>query len=196
MTDQVGELVIMEPMPSMPLYLWNDSDNRRYMESYFTLYPGVWRHGDWIKITSKGSAIIAGRSDSTLNRLGVRFGSAEIYGTVEDLPEVTECLIVGFETSQGGYYMPLFVVLKEGIDLDDSLKKKINQKIRNTLSPRHVPDDIFSIPEVPRTLNAKKLEVPVKKILTGEPVEKSVNIDSMSNPRSIDYFVELARKLG
>jgi len=193
--DQVGELVITEPMPSMPLYLWNDSDNRRYMDSYFTLYPGVWRHGDWIRITSMGSTIIAGRSDSTLNRLGVRFGSAEIYGAVEDLLEVVECLIVGIETYQGGYYMPLFVVLKEGIELDDSLKAKINQKIRNTLSPRHVPDDIFSIPEVPRTLNAKKLEVPVKKILTGEPVGKAVNIDSMSNPRSIDYFVELARKL-
>jgi acetoacetyl-CoA synthetase len=196
LTDQVGELVITEPMPSMPLYLWNDPDNRRYMESYFTPYPGVWRHGDWIRITSRGSAIIAGRSDSTLNRLGVRIGSAELYGTVEDLTEVVECLIVGFETSQGGYYMPLFIVLKEGIELDDSIKKKINHKIRDTLSPRHVPDDIFSIPEVPRTLNAKKLEVPVKKILTGEPVEKAVNIDSMSNPRSIDYFVELARKLG
>ncbi len=194
--DQVGELVITEPMPSMPLYLWNDPDNRRYMDSYFTLYPGVWRHGDWIIITSRGSTVIAGRSDSTLNRLGVRIGSGEIYGTVEDLPEVVESLIVGFEPPQGGYYMPLFVVLKEGIELDDSLKKKINQKIRTTLSPRHVPDDIFSIPEVPRTLNAKKLEVPVKKILIGEPVEKAVNIDSMSNPQSIDYFVELARKLG
>ena len=194
--DQVGELVITEPMPSMPLYLWNDSDNRLYMESYFALYPGVWRHGDWIKITSRGSTVIAGRSDSTLNRLGVRFGSAEIYGVVEDLPEVVECLIVGIETPQGGYYMPLFVTLKEGIELNDSLKTKINQRIRNTLSPRHVPDDIFSIPEVPRTLNAKKLEVPVKKILTGEPVEKAVNIDSMSNPQSIDYFLELARKLG
>ena len=194
--DQVGELVITEPMPSMPLYLWNDPDNRRYMDSYFTLYPGVWRHGDWIIITSRGSTVIAGRSDSTLNRLGVRIGSGEIYGTVEDLPEVVESLIVGFEPPQGGYYMPLFVVLKEGIELDDSLKKKINKKIRTTLSPRHVPDDIFSIPEVPRTLNAKKLEVPVKKILMGEPVEKAVNIDSMSNPQSIDYFVELARKLG
>ena len=196
LTDQVGELVITKPMPSMPLYLWNDSDNRRYIDSYFTLYPGIWRHGDWIIITSRGSAIIAGRSDSTLNRLGVRIGSAEIYAAVEDLAEIAECLIVGFETLRGGYYMPLFVVLEEGIELDDSLKKKINQKIRNTMSPRHVPDDIFSIPEVPRTLNAKKLEVPVKKILTGEPVEKAVNIDSMSNPDSINYFVELARKLG
>jgi len=192
--DQVGELVITEPMPSMPLYLWNDLENSRYMESYFTLYPGIWRHGDWIKITSRGGVLIAGRSDSTLNRLGVRIGSAEIYGAVEDLPEVVESLIVGFEPPQGGYYMPLFIVLKEGLKLDDPLKASINQKIRNTLSPRHVPDDIFTIPEVPRTLNAKKLEVPVKKILTGEPVDKAVNIDSMSNPQSIDYFVKLAEK--
>ena len=192
--DQVGELVITEPMPSMPLYLWNDFENRRYMESYFTLYPGIWRHGDWIKVTSRGGVVIAGRSDSTLNRLGVRIGSAEIYGAVEDLPEVVESLIVGFEPPQGGYYMPLFIVLKEGIKLDDPLKASINQKIRNTLSPRHVPDDIFTISEVPRTLNSKKLEVPVKKILTGEPVEKAVNIDSMSNPQSIDYFVQLAQK--
>ena len=124
----------------------------------------------------------------------MRIGSAEIYGTVEDLPEVVESLIVGFEPPQGGYYMPLFIVLKEGLELDDPLKASINQKIRNTLSPRHVPDDIFSISGVPRTLNAKKLEVPVKKILTGEPVDKAVNIDSMSNPQSIDYFVKLAEK--
>ncbi len=192
--DQVGELVITEPMPSMPLYLWNDADNQRYMDSYFTQYPGVWRHGDWIKITSRGSAVILGRSDSTLNRLGVRIGTGEIYAALEDLPEVLESLIVGFEPPQGGYYMPLFVVPKEGFILNDELKAKINQRIRKTLSPRHVPDDIFAICEVPKTLNAKKLEVPVKKILTGEPIEKAVNIDSMSNPRSIDYFIEFARK--
>lgn len=195
LVNQVGELVISEPMPSMPLFLWNDPKNRRYLESYFEMYPGAWRHGDWIKITQKGSALITGRSDSTLNRMGVRFGSSEIYGVVEDLPQVNDSLIVGLEPQTGGYYMPLFVVLEEGIALDETLKTEINQKIRSTLSPRHVPDDIFAIPEVPKTLNAKKLEVPVKKILMGEPVEKAVNVDSMSNSQSINFFVELAQKL-
>ena len=195
LVNRVGELVISEPMPSMPLFLWNDPENRRYLESYFEMYPGAWRHGDWIKITEKGSALITGRSDSTLNRMGVRFGSSEIYGVVEDLPQVNDSLIVGFEPRAGGYYMPLFVVLKEGLALDEMLKTKINQKIRSTLSPRHVPDDIFAILEVPKTLNAKKLEVPVKKILMGEPVEKAVNVDSMSNSDSIHFFVELAQKL-
>ncbi len=193
--DQVGELVITEPMPSMPLYLWNDRDNQRYNESYFEMYPGVWRHGDWIKITQRGSTVIVGRSDSVLKRMGVRMGSGEIYGAVEDLPEVEDSLIIGFEPPEGGYYMPLFVVLKEGLMLDDTLRTRINQKIRNSLSPRHVPDDIFAIRSVPRTLNAKKLEVPVKKILMGIPVEKAVNVDSMSNPESITYFVKLANKL-
>lgn len=194
LVDQVGELVITEPMPSMPLRLVNDPENRRYMESYFEMYPGVWRHGDWIKITHKGSAVIAGRSDSTLNRFGVRFGSSEIYSAVEDLAQVDDSLIVGFEPAEGEYYMPLFVVLKEGLTLDDDLKTIINHKIRSALSPRHVPDDIFAIPAVPRTLNAKKLEVPVKKILMGEPAEKVVNLDSMSNPGSITFFVDFAHK--
>ncbi|MBW1682117.1 MAG: acetoacetate--CoA ligase [Deltaproteobacteria bacterium] len=195
LVDEVGELVISEPMPSMPLYLWNDEGDKRYQESYFEMYPGKWRHGDWIKITSRGSAVITGRSDSTLNRLGVRMGSSEIYGAIEDLPELVDSLVVGFPAPGREYYMPLFVVLKEGVQLDDALKKKINTRIRETLSPRHVPDDVFAIPDVPRTLNGKKLEVPVKKILSGIPVEKAVNIDSMENPGSIDYFVEMARKL-
>ena len=164
------------------------------MESYFEMYPGVWRHGDWIKITSRGSAVILGRSDSTLNRLGIRIGSSEIYGVVEEMDEVVNSLIEGFETPGGGYYMPLFVVLKEGLELTDDLKSKINKKIRSTLSPRHVPDDIFAIPEVPITLNGKKLEVPVKKILMGVPAEKAVNIDSMGNPQSINYFKEFAKR--
>ena len=193
--DEVGELVITEPMPSMPLYLWNDPDNSRYIASYFDMYPGVWRHGDWVKFTPRGSGTILGRSDSTINRLGVRMGSSEIYSTVEDLAEVTDSLVIGFETPRGGYWMPLFVVLKDGIELDEDLKKKINTKIRSTLSPRHVPDDIYTITDVPRTLNAKKLEVPVKKILTGVPVEKAVNVDSMANPDSIGFFVELAQKI-
>jgi acetoacetyl-CoA synthetase len=193
--DEVGELVITEPMPSMPLYLWNDPDNSRYLASYFDMYPGVWRHGDWVKFTPRGSGIILGRSDSTINRFGVRMGSSEIYSAVEDLAEVTDSLVIGIETSEGGYRMPLFVVLKDGLTLDDGLKKKINTKIRRTLSPRHVPDEIYAIRDVPRTLNAKKLEVPVKKILAGVPLDQAVNIDSMANPESIGFFVELAQTL-
>ena len=193
--DEVGELVITEPMPSMPLYLWNDPENTRYNECYFDIYPGVWRHDDWLKITSRGSGVILGRSDSTINRFGVRMGSSEIYAAVEELEEIADSLVFGFETPAGQYVMPLFVVLTEGVELDDSLKKSINDKIRTALSPRHVPDEIYAIPEVPRTLNAKKLEVPVKKILSGIPVEKAVNIDSMGNPEAIDYFVRLAHEL-
>ena len=193
--DEVGELVITEPMPSMPLYLWNDPDNARYISSYFDMYKGVWRHGDWVKFTPKGSGIILGRSDSTINRLGVRMGSSEIYSAVEDLEEVVESLIIGFERPGGHYFMPLFVVLKDGVTLDDNLKKKINGKIRSMLSPRHVPDDIFAINEVPKTLNAKKLEVPVKRILSGIPLEKAVNVDSMSNPESMKFFVDFSKNL-
>ena len=194
LVDQVGELVITEPMPSMPLFLWNDQDNKRYVESYFDLYPGIWRHGDWIKFTSRGSAVISGRSDSTLNRQGVRMGSSEIYSVVEDLPEIADSLIVGFEGPDGEYHMPLFVVLNKGAELDDTLKGKINKNIRSALSPRHVPDSIYAISEVPHTLNGKKLEVPIKKVLSGIAVEKAVNVDSMSNPQSIEYFVELFNK--
>ena len=143
----------------------------------------------------QGSGVILGRSDSAINRLGVRMGSSEICAAVEDLPEVDDSLVIGVETGGGNYFMPLFVVTGEGVELDDELKKKINQKIRTTLSPRHVPDDIFAITDVPRTLNAKKLEVPVKKILAGVPVEKAVNVDSMSNPDSIDYFVKFAAEM-
>jgi acetoacetyl-CoA synthetase len=193
--DEVGELVITEPMPSMPLYLWNDPDNARYISSYFDMYPGVWRHGDWVKFTQRGSGIILGRSDSTINRLGVRMGSSEIYSAVEDLEEVVESLIIGFERPGGHYFMPLFVVLKDGVTLDSDLKKRINGKIRSMLSPRHVPDDIFAISEVPKTLNAKKLEVPVKRILSGVPLEKAVNVDSMSNPESMKFFVDFSKNL-
>jgi acetoacetyl-CoA synthetase len=194
LVDQVGELVITEPMPSMPLYLWNDPEDRRYKESYFETYPGVWRHGDWIKVTGKGSAVVIGRSDSTLNRQGVRMGSSEIYSAVEELPEIADSLIIGFEEA-GVYWMPLFVVLREGFSLAEALKDKIRKKIRSALSPRHVPDEILAAPAVPRTLNAKKLEVPVKKILMGIPLQKAVNVDSMSNPESMDYFVKLAKAM-
>jgi acetoacetyl-CoA synthetase len=193
--DEVGELVITEPMPSMPIYFWNDPEGKRYQESYFEMFPGIWRHGDWITITSRGSAIIYGRSDSTINRQGIRMGSSEIYRVVEGIPEVMDSLIIGVELPGGRYYMPLFVVLREGVTLDDTLKATIKQKLRTTISPHHVPDEILAIPSVPRTLSGKKLEVPVKKLFMGVPVEKAASADAMSNPQSIDYFIEYANKV-
>jgi acetoacetyl-CoA synthetase len=191
--DQVGELVVTDPMPSMPLFFWNDSEHSRYKESYFEMYPGVWRHGDWIKITPRGSAIIYGRSDSTINRQGVRMGTSEFYSVVEALPEVRDSLVIDLEGLGRESYMALFVVLDDGTDLDDTLKSTIKQRIRTALSPRHIPDEIFAIREVPRTLNGKKLEVPVKKILLGTPLDKAANPDSMANPQSLQVFVELAQ---
>jgi len=192
--DEVGELVITEPMPSMPLFFWNDADNQRYLSSYFDMYPGIWRHGDWIKITSRGSAIIYGRSDSTINRMGIRMGSSEIYRVVEALPEVLDSLIVGVEFPGGKYYMPLFVVLREHVVLDDALKAKIKESLRRHISPHHVPDDIMAISEVPRTLSGKKLEVGIKKLYMGIPVEKSISTDAMANPASIQFFIDVARQ--
>jgi acetoacetyl-CoA synthetase len=192
LVDEMGELVITEPMPSMPLFFWNDAENKRYHESYFEMFPGIWRHGDWVKITPHGSAVIYGRSDSTINRKGIRMGSSEIYRVVEDLPEVLDSLIIGVERPGGGYYMPLFVVLRPEAELDDALKARIRDKIRSNLSPHHVPDDVFVIPEVPRTLNGKKLEVPVKKLFMGTPMEKAISVDSMSNPQAMQYFVAFA----
>lgn len=190
--DAVGELVITAPMPSMPLFFWNDPDGQRYDESYFAVYPGVWRHGDWIKILPSGSAVISGRSDSTINRMGVRMGSSEIYRVVEDLPEVLDSLIIGVEWGGGRYYLPLFITLKEGVVLDDALKTTIRQAIRQHVSPHHIPDEIVAVPEIPHTLNGKKLEVPIKKLLMGVPIEQAVNIDAMANPQSIQFFIEFA----
>jgi acetoacetyl-CoA synthetase len=188
LTDQVGELVITEPMPCMPIYLWNDPDGRRYRDSYFSVYPGVWRHGDWIEITSRGSAIITGRSDSTINRGGIRMGTAEIYAAVLAVDEIVDALVVDVDG-----WMPLFVVLAEGARLDDSLTTRIARRIREDCSPRHVPNQVFAIAEIPRTLSGKALEVPVKKILAGVPPEQAASRDSLANPRALDYFVELAR---
>ncbi|MFL5654358.1 MAG: acetoacetate--CoA ligase [Ktedonobacteraceae bacterium] len=192
--DEVGELVLTEPLPSMPLFFWNDPEGTRYRDSYFDMYPGVWRHGDWIKITPRGSAIIYGRSDSTINRQGIRMGSSEIYRVVESLPEVLDSMIVGIEQPGGKYYMPLFVVLREGVELDDALKARIKDALRKNISPHHVPDEILAIPEVPRTLSGKKLEVPVKKLFLGVPVEKAVSVDAMSNPQYLQYFIEFANQ--
>jgi acetoacetyl-CoA synthetase len=190
--DEMGELVITKPMPSMPLFFWNDPDGKKYFNSYFDTYPGIWRHGDWIKLTPAGSAIIYGRSDSTINRKGIRMGSSEIYRIVEELPEVLDSLIIGLERSDGSYYMPLFVVMKPGYELDDALKNRIRAALRTNLTPHHVPDEIVAITEVPRTLSGKKLEVPIKKLFLGTPLEKAVSTGALANPDSLQFFVEFA----
>jgi len=191
--DEVGELVITEPMPSMPLYLWNDPEGERYREEYLDEYPGVWTHGDWIKIKPEGSAAIYGRSDAVINRGGVRMGTAEIYRAVDNVEEVQDSLVVDIE-QDGEDHMPLFVVLKEGVELDEDLEGRIKKSIGETASPRHVPDEVISVPEVPYTLNGKKLEVPVAKILSGTPPEEAASKDSLGNPDALDAFVELAER--
>jgi acetoacetyl-CoA synthetase len=194
-TGDVGELVITEPMPSMPIYFWNDPQDERYRESYFDVYPGVWRHGDWIKVKEDGSCVIYGRSDSTINRGGVRMGTSEIYSAVNRVEEVSDSLVVDVPREGGSSFMPLFVVLQEGVELDDDLEGRIKSSIRENASPRHVPNEIFAVSDIPKTLNGKKLEVPVKKILSGTPLEKAASKESLSNPESLDRFVELAGNL-
>ncbi len=189
---EVGELVITEPMPSMPLFFWGDEDGARYRESYFEIFPGVWRHGDWIEITERGTAIIYGRSDSTINRSGVRMGTSEIYRAVASLDEITDALVVDVPRSGTEGWMPLFVVLREGEELDDELRKEIARRIREQCSPRHVPNEVFAIAEVPRTLSGKVLEVPVKRILMGTPISQAASKDSLANPGALDWFAELA----
>jgi acetoacetyl-CoA synthetase len=186
---EVGELVITEPLPSMPLYLWNDPDGARYRDAYFEVYPGVWRHGDWIEITERGTAIIYGRSDSTINRGGVRMGTSEIYRAVLAVDAVVDALVVDVDG-----WMPLFVVLREGAELDDDLRSEIARRVREDCSPRHVPNEVFRIDEVPRTLSGKALEVPVKRILLGTPAEKAASRDSLANPGALDWFVDLAAR--
>jgi acetoacetyl-CoA synthetase len=193
--DQVGELVVTEPMPSMPLFLWGDDDGSLYRASYFEQYPGVWRHGDWIEITSRGTAVIYGRSDSTINRQGVRMGTSEIYRAVQAVPEVLDALVVDVPRPGTDGWMPLFVVLEQDVSLDERLTGEIKRRIREQCSPRHVPDEVFQVAEVPRTLSGKVLEVPVKRILTGTPPEQAASRDSLANPESLDYFVDLAGRL-
>jgi acetoacetyl-CoA synthetase len=210
LVDEVGELVISEPLPSMPLFLWGDSPagtaaggaeggqprygrvGPRLLESYFSMYPGVWRHGDWIRITPRGGAVIYGRSDSTINRQGVRMGTSEIYRAAGALDEVLDALVVDVPGRDGQLWMVLFVVLREGTELDDALKARIARRIREDCSPRHVPDEIRRIEEVPRTLSGKVLEVPVKRILMGAAPDEAASVDSLANPRALDYFVKMA----
>jgi len=192
--EEVGELVVTEPMPSMPIYFWGDEDGSRYRESYFEMFPGVWRHGDWLELTRRGTAIIYGRSDSTINRGGIRMGTAEIYRAVLGIEEIVDALVVDLPRPGTDGWMPLFVVMREGAELDGELPREIARRVREQCSPRHVPDEVFEIAEVPRTLSGKVLEVPVKKILMGTPVEKAASRDSLANPRSLDYFVEMAKR--
>ncbi|MGC4773660.1 acetoacetate--CoA ligase [Micromonospora sp. DT44] len=191
---ELGELVITEPMPSMPVCFWNDPDGVRYSEAYFSVYPGVWRHGDWITINARGGCVITGRSDATLNRGGVRLGTAEFYSVVEGLDEVVDSVVVHLEDDEGGAgELLLFVVLADGLELDDALRTKISRELRTALSPRHVPDEIHQVRAVPRTLSAKKLEVPVKKILTGTPVDSAAAKGALANPESLTAFAAFAQ---
>ena len=198
--DEVGELVCTQPLPSMPLYFWNDPDNKRYVESYFDMYPGrdgkppAWRHGDWLRITTNGGAIIYGRSDATINRHGIRMGTSELYRAVEALPEVLDSLVVDLEYLGRESWMPLFVVLRDGLVLDAVLTQRLRAAIKTALSARHVPNDIFQVTAIPRTLSGKKLELPVKKLLQGADPAVVLNRDAMANAASVDWFVALAQR--
>jgi acetoacetyl-CoA synthetase len=195
LVGEVGELVITEPMPSMPLYLWGDEGGSRYRESYFSTFPGVWRHGDWIEITERGTAIITGRSDATINRGGVRMGTSELYRSVLALDEILDALVVDLPQQEGSR-MTLFVVLRDGTVLDDRLEAEIRRRIREDCSPRHVPDTVVAAPEIPRTLSGKILEVPIKRILMGAPVNEVASRDSLANPGALDWFAGLNAEPG
>jgi len=186
--NEVGEMVITKPMPSMPVYLWNDKDFSKYEDSYFSTYPGIWRHGDWIEVTSHEGVVIYGRSDATLNRGGVRIGTSEVYRAVDKVTEVQDSMIICIESEGGKFYMPLFVILKEGQKLSEALKKKIN-----SVSPRHVPDDIIEVTDIPYTISGKKTETPVKKILMGKDPAKVINTGALRNPESMNFFVNFYR---
>jgi len=190
----VGELVVTSPAPSMPLRFMHDPGDARYRETYFEHFPGVWRHGDFLKINARGGCYIYGRSDSTLNRFGVRIGSAEIYRAVEQLDEVADSLVVCLELPGGGFYMPLFVRLADGAALDDALRGRIVTKLRTDCSPRHVPDEILQVDAIPYTLTGKKMEIPVRRILAGTPPEKAASREAMMQPAALDWYVELARR--
>jgi acetoacetyl-CoA synthetase len=208
LTDELGELVLTKPLPSMPLFLWGDRDGQRLRESYFDMYPGIWRHGDWIRITPRGGSVIYGRSDSTINRQGVRMGTSEIYRATAAIEEVIDALVVDIPTVGGPdshpvnsgpgveeLWMILFVVLGDGLHLEPELEVRIKQRIREDCSPRHVPNQVLQISEVPRTLSGKVLEVPVKRILMGAVPSEAASVESLANPHSLDYFVKLAGDL-
>ena len=194
-TEEVGEMVIEQPMPSMPIYFWGDDEKQRYKSSYFDYYPDVWRHGDWVYITKRKTIVILGRSDATLNRQGVRIGTAEIYRAVEQMPAIKEALIVNIEQANGDHFMPLFLQMQDGHPLTDSLQKDIKKALRSTYSPRHVPDAMIQVEDIPRTISGKKMETPVKKILMGMSVDAVASKDAMQNPESLDFFISYAQTL-
>jgi len=191
LVGEVGELVLVQPLPSMPVFFWGDEDGSRYRESYFEMFPGVWRHGDWIEITDRHTATIYGRSDSTINRAGVRMGTSEIYRAVLADPDVTDALVVDVPREGEENWMPLFVVLRESVELDDDLIARIRKRIREDCSPRHVPSSVHQIAEIPRTLSGKVLEVPVKRILMGTPPDQAASRESVANPAALDAFTTL-----
>jgi len=193
LVGELGELVITEPMPSMPLGFWNDPDGSRYREAYFEHYPGVWRHGDWIRFTAQRTCQVTGRSDATLNRGGVRLGTGEFYGVLDDIPQIADSIVVHLEDGAGGPgQLLLFVVLSGGAALDDELRSTIARSLRRELSPRHVPDAVVEVPAIPRTLTGKKLEAPVKRVLAGAPPEKVASLDALLDPTAFDAFVAFA----
>jgi len=192
--NTVGEMVITKPMPSMPIFFWNDPENHRYQESYFDVFPGVWRHGDWIQITERKGIIIYGRSDATLNRGGIRIGTSEIYRAMDTVKEIKDSLIICLELTDGNFWMPLFVVMQDGIALTQEIKNNIVKTIRSAYSPRHVPDEIIGVPDIPYTISGKKTETPVKKILMGKDPASVLNIGALKNPSSMDFFITLAKQ--
>ncbi len=190
--DEVGDLVILQPMPSMPVHLWNDPAFERYTDAYFDTWPGVWRHGDWVTMHADGSVTIHGRSDSTLNRQGVRLGSSDFYDVLEAMPEIAESLVIGVDLPDDEYWLGLFVVTANGAELDDDLRRTIESTLRTRLSPRHVPDEIVSAPGIPHTLTGKRLEVPIKRLMAGQPLEKAANLASVDSPENLLWFAEFA----
>ncbi|MFD4668884.1 acetoacetate--CoA ligase [Lentzea sp. NPDC058450] len=189
--DEVGELVVTKPMPSMPLHFWNDPDGVRYREAYFGVYPGVWRHGDWVTRTSRGSLVVSGRSDSTLNRHGVRLGSADVYAVVDALPGISDSLVIGAELD-GAYWLPLFVVMADGHRLTDAVRNAIRDAVRTKASPRHVPDDVIEVPALPRTRTGKKLEVPVKRLIQGAALDQVAGVEAVDDIEALRYFTRFA----
>jgi len=192
-TGEVGEMVITQPMPSMPVRLWNDDDGDLYRQTYFADYPGAWRQGDFFKVNERGGCFVLGRSDATLNRHGIRIGTAEVYAALESVKEISSALIVNLDLPGGGFFMPLFVTLDEGAVLDDDLQRTITDRLRSQYTARHVPDRIIQVPAIPATLTGKKMEVPVRKILLGVPPDEAANRNAMANPQSLDAFAEYAR---